>query len=238
MLDVTTIKALTFDTFGTVVDWRSSIIREFGALGAQRGVEIDWARFVDDWKTAYKPGMDAVRTGAAPWTTVDGIYRAKLDELLERYGLRQVTNEERDHLTRAWHRLDPWPDAVDGLARLKRRYVISPLSNGDVACLANMAKRAGLPWDVILCAELFRHYKPDAEVYLGAIQLLGCKPHEVMMVAAHNYDLRAARSHGMRTAFVARPREYGPGQTTDLRAEEDWDIVARDFGELASALGA
>ena len=238
MLDVTTIKALTFDTFGTVVDWRSSIIREFNGFGAQRGVEIDWARFVDDWKTAYKPGMDAVRTGAAPWTTVDGIYRAKLDELLERYELRQVTNEERDHLTRAWHRLDPWPDAVDGLARLKRRYVISPLSNGDVACLANMAKRAGLPWDVILCAELFRHYKPDAEVYLGAIQLLGCKPHEVMMVAAHNYDLRAARSYGMRTAFVARPREYGPGQTTDLRAEEDWDIVARDFGELASALGA
>jgi 2-haloacid dehalogenase len=238
MLDVKAIKALTFDTFGTVVDWRSSIIREFTAFGEQRGLAVDWPRFIDDWKTAYRPGMDAVRTGAKPWTTVDGIYRAKLEELLPRYRLTQLTGDERDDLTRAWHRLDPWPDAVDGLVRLKHRYVISPLSNGDVACLTNMAKRAGLPWDVILCAELFRHYKPDPEVYLGAIQLLGCKPHEVMMVAAHNYDLRAARSHGMRTAFVARPTEYGPGQTTDLRAEEEWDIVARDFGELATALGA
>jgi 2-haloacid dehalogenase len=238
MLDVNIIKALTFDTFGTVVNWRSSIIREFTAFGEQRGLAVDWPRFIDDLKTAYRPGMDAVRTGAKPWTTVDGIYRAKLEELLPRYRLTQLTGDERDDLTRAWHRLDPWPDAVDGLVRLKHRYVISPLSNGDVACLTNMAKRAGLPWDVILCAELFRHYKPDPEVYLGAIQLLGCKPHEVMMVAAHNYDLRAARSHGMRTAFVARPTEYGPGQTTDLRAEEEWDIVARDFGELATALGA
>jgi 2-haloacid dehalogenase len=238
MLDVKAIKALTFDTFGTVVDWRSSIIREFTAFGEQRGLAVDWPRFVDDWKTAYKPGMDAVRTGALPWTPVDGLYRAKLDELLPRYGLTQLTGEEREHLTHAWHRLDPWPDAVDGLVRLKRHYVISPLSNGDVACLTNMAKRARLPWDVILCAELFRHYKPDPEVYRGAIQLLRCKPHEVMMVAAHNYDLRAARSHGMRTAFVARPIEYGPAQITDLRAEEAWDIVARDFGELADKLGA
>lgn len=228
---------MTFDTFGTVVDWRSSIIRDFSAFGKARGLAVDWSRFVDEWKTAYKPGMDAVRTGAAPWTSVNAIYRAELDVLLPRYGLGQLTGDERDHMTRAWHRLDPWPDAVPGLMRLKRRYVISPLSNGDVACLIHMAKRAGLPWDAILCAEIFRHYKPDPEVYLGAIQLLGCKPHEVMMVAAHNYDLRAARSHGMRTAFVARPSEYGPGQTSDLQAEQHWDIVARDFGEVASALG-
>ncbi|MBX9812011.1 MAG: haloacid dehalogenase type II [Burkholderiales bacterium] len=232
------IRALTFDTFGTVVDWRSSIIDDFFAFGKSKGLDIDWAAFVDDWKTAYQPGMDAVRTGKWPWTTVDGIYRIKLDELLPKYGLERLNESERMHLNRVWHRLNPWPDAVAGLTRLKRKYVISPLSNGDVSCLANMAKHGGLPWDVILCAEIFRHYKPDPEVYLGAIQLLGCKPHEVMMVAAHNYDLRAARSHGMRTAFVARPTEYGPGQKTDLKAEEDWDIVARDFSELATALGA
>jgi 2-haloacid dehalogenase len=237
MLDPGTIKALTFDTFGTVVDWRSSIIRDFTTFGERLGIKADWPRFVDEWKTAYKPGMDAVRTGSVPWTTVHGIYREKLDDLLPRFGIGELASEERDHLTRAWHRLDPWSDAVAGLTRLKRRFVIAPLSNGDVACLTNMAKRAGLPWDVILCAEIFRHYKPDPEVYRGAIGLLGCKPHEVMMVAAHNYDLRAARSHGMRTAFVARPAEYGPGQTTDLTAEDDWDIVAGDFGELAEKLG-
>ncbi|MGE5523962.1 MAG: haloacid dehalogenase type II [Rhodospirillaceae bacterium] len=238
MLDPASVKALTFDTFGTVVDWRTSIIREFTAFGKARALRVDWPQFLDEWKSAYRPGMDAVRTGAQPWTTVEAIYRNKLDELLPRYGLAHLPDEERDHLTRAWHRLDPWPDAVAGLTRLKRRYVISPLSNGDVACLTNMAKRGGLPWDVILCAEIFRHYKPDPEVYLGAIQLLGCKASEVMMVAAHNYDLRAARSHGMRTAFVARPTEYGPDQKTDLRAEEDWDIIARDFGDLADKLGA
>jgi len=236
--DLRSLKALTFDTFGTVVDWRSSIVRDFTAFGKARGIDADWTRLIDEWKTAYRPGMDAVRTAAWPWTTVHGIYRAKLDELLPRYGLARLTSEDRDHLTRAWHRLDPWPDAVSGLERLKQRYIISPLSNGDVACLANMAKRAGLPWDLILCAEIFRHYKPDPETYLGAIQLLGCVPHEVMMVAAHNYDLRAARSHGMRTAFVARPTEYGPNQASDLKAEEDWDIVARDFNELADKLGA
>jgi len=232
------IRALTFDTFGTVVDWRASIISDFTAFGKKRGLDIDWTAFVDDWKTAYKPGMDAVRTGKRPWTNIDGIYRPKLDALLAQYGITGLTEDDKTFLNRAWHRLDPWPDAVAGLARLRKQYVISPLSNGDVACLVNMARHGGLPWDVILCAEIFRHYKPDAEVYLGAARLLGCEPQEVMMVAAHNYDLRAARSHGMRTAFVARPAEYGPGQKTDLQAEEDWDIVARDFGELATALGA
>ncbi|MFN7085031.1 MAG: haloacid dehalogenase type II [Burkholderiales bacterium] len=237
-MNISGIRVLAFDTFGTVVDWRSSIIADFAVFGKGKGLAIDWAAFIDDWKAAYQPGMDAVRNGERPWTTVDAIYRHKLDELLPRYGLGSLDEDERTHLNRVWHRLDPWPDAVAGLERLRKKYVISPLSNGDVACLVHMAKHGGLPWDVILCAELFRHYKPDPEVYLGAIELLGCEPHEVMMVAAHNYDLRAARSHGMRTAFVARPTEYGPGQRTDLEAEEDWDVVARDFGELATALGA
>jgi 2-haloacid dehalogenase len=232
------VKALTFDTFGTVVDWRSTIIADFKLFGKLKALDIDWEAFVDEWKSAYKPGMDAVRKGVWPWTTVDGIYRMKLDEMLPRYGLTQLSETEKTFLNRVWHRLDPWPDAVAGLVRLKKQYVVSPLSNGDVSCLTNMAKRAGLPWDVILCAEIFRHYKPDAEVYLGAIAMLGCKPDEVMMVAAHNYDLKNARSHGMRTAFVARPTEYGPHQDKDFEAEEDWDIVARDFGELATKLGA
>lgn len=237
-MSVAGVKALTFDTFGTVVDWRSSIIEDFRAFGIKKRLDLDWEALVDEWKTAYRPGMDAVRSGKQPWTTVDRIYRVKLDEILPQYGLGGLSEDERVHLNRVWHRLNPWPDAVAGLTRLKKKYIISPLSNGDVACLTNMAKHGGLPWDVILCAEVFKHYKPDPEVYLGAIAYLGLRPHEVMMVAAHNYDLRAARTHGMKTGFVARPTEYGPGQKTNLKAEEDWDLIARDFGELAAKLGA
>jgi 2-haloacid dehalogenase len=182
--------------------------------------------------------MDAVNSGRDPWTTVDQIYRRKLDEILPRHGLGSLGEADRDYLNKVWHRLKPWPDAVPGLRRLKKKYVISPLSNGDVACLANMAKFGGLPWDLILCGELFKRYKPDPSVYLGAIRLLGLKPSEVMMVAAHNYDLQNARSHGMRTGFVLRPTEYGPGQAKDLKAESDWDVIAGDFGELARKLGA
>ena len=229
------VKALLFDTFGTVVDWRTSIIEDFTRFGRKKGLNVDWAAFVDEWKTAYRPGMDAVREGRAPWSNVDSIYRQKLDALIEKRGLT-VSEEDRVWLNRAWDRLNPWPDAVAGLTRLKKKFIISPLSNGDVSCLVNMAKHGGLPWDVILCAEIFKHYKPDPEVYLDAIAYLGLKPEETMMVAAHNYDLRAARSHGMRTAFVARPTEYGPNQKTDLAAEEAWDVVAGDFGALADRL--
>ena len=230
------IKAILFDTFGTVTDWRSSILDDFRAFGERNALEADWEALLDEWKTGYRPGMDAVRSGEWPWTRVDQIYRTKLDEILPRYGLAGLAEGEKVYLNRAWHRIDPWPDAVDGLTRIKKKYVISPLSNGDVDCLVNMAKRAGLSWDVILCAEIFRHYKPDPEVYLGAVELLGLEPHEVMLVAAHNYDLRAARSHDMRTGFVARPTEYGAQQKTDLKAEEEWDVIATDFRELASAL--
>lgn len=231
------VKALTFDVFGTVVDWRGSIIEEFRALGRERSLSIDCEAFVDEWKSGYKPGMDAVRAGKTVWTNVEGIYRRKLEELLPRYGIRGLTEQDKVRLTRVWHRLNPWPDVVLGLIRLKSKYIIATLSNGDVACLVHMAKRAGLPWDCILCAEIFRHYKPDAEVYRGAIELLARKPEEAMMVASHNYDLKAARSHGMRTAFVPRPLESGPGQKTDLEPEENWDIVAEDFADLAARLG-
>ena len=236
-MTVNPIKAVVFDTFGTVVDWRSSITKDFRAFGKQKAIDIPWEAFVDEWKTAYKPGMDAVRGGVWPWTKVGKIYRSKLEAILPKYGIDTLTEDEKSYLNHAWHRLNPWPDSVAGLTRLKKRYVISTLSNADVDCLVDMAKNAGLPWDVILCAEIFRHYKPDPEVYQGAIALLNLRPHEIMLVAAHNYDLRAARSHGMRTGFVLRATEYGPNQETDLKAEEDWDIVASDFFGLADALG-
>jgi 2-haloacid dehalogenase len=231
------IKAIVFDTFGTVVDWRSSIAADFRAFGRRKAIDVPWEAFVDEWKTAYKPGMEAVRRGDWPWTKVGEIYRSKLDAILAKYGVDTLTEDEKIYLNRAWHRLNPWPDSVAGLVRLKKQYVISTLSNGDVDCLVDMARNAGLPWDLILCAEIFRHYKPDPEVYRGAIELLNLKPHEIMLVAAHNYDLRAARSHGMRTGFVPRPTEYGPDQRTDLTAEDDWDVVANDFLGLADALG-
>lgn len=231
------VKAMTFDTFGTVVDWRNSVIAEGVALGAAKGLSVDWAAFTDAWKTCYRPGMDRVRRGEVPWTNVDDIYRAKLDDLLVEFGVTGLTEAEIAHFNRVWHRLDPWPDSVAGLTRLKTRYVLSTLSNGNFACLLNMGKRAGLPWDCILTAENFRHYKPDPEAYRGAIELLGVDAGEVMMVAAHNYDLRHAASHGMRTAFVRRPTEYGPGQTTDLEADGPWDVVVENIEDLAGAMG-
>lgn len=230
------VKAMTFDVFGTVVDWRRSLIEQFRSFGHAKGVSVDWEAFVNDWKSCYRPGMDAVAKGEMPWTNVDSIYRKKLESLLVEYGIRGLSEEEKSALNHTWYRCNPWPDAVAGLTRLKKKYVLSTLSNGDVACMVNMAKHGGLPWDCILCAEIFRRYKPDPKVYRGAIELLTLKPQEVMMVAAHNYDLRAARSHGMRTTFVPRPLEYGPGQTSDLKAEEDWDLVVGSFEELATAM--
>lgn len=232
------IKALAFDTFGTVVDWRTSIIDDLSAFGRTRGLDTDWTAFTDEWKTAYKPGMDKVRKGEWPWTTIDAIYRRALDEMAPRYGLDQLDEAALHHINRVWHRLLPWPDSAAGLARLKKKFLISTLSNGDVAMLANMAKLGGLPWDVVLCGQVFGHFKPDPEIYLGAIELLGCEPHEVMMVAAHNDDLKHARSHGMRTGFVLRAGEYGPAQKSNLKASEPWDVIANDLGELATALGA
>lgn len=236
-MDSRDLKALVFDTFGTVVDWRTSVIEDFRTFGKRKVMNVDWEAFVDEWKTCYRPGMDAVRSGEWSWTRVDQIYRKKLDEILPKYGVTGLAENEKVYLNRVWHRLNPWPDSVAGLARLKKKYVIAPLSNSDLDCLVNMAKHAGLPWDAIFCSELFHHYKPDPEVYLGAIELLNLKPREVMLVAAHNYDLRAARSYKMQTAFVPRTTEYGPNQKTDLKPEEGWDIIAADFGELASALG-
>ena len=231
------VKALVFDTFGTVVDWRTSVTREVEDLTRRKGLKVDGAKFADAWRAGYRPSMDRVRTGQLPWTKLDRLHRMTLDKILVEFGIAGLSETETDALNRAWHRLRPWPDAVAGLTRLKSRFIIAPLSNGNIALMTNMAKHAGLPWDCILGAELARHYKPDREVYQSAADFLDLKPADVMMVAAHSGDLRAARDVGLRTAFVTRPLEYGPNGKPDLKADSPVDISATDFNDLASRLG-
>ncbi len=231
------VKALVFDVFGTVVDWRQSCIRELTAFGNGRGLQHDWARFADDWRGLYQPSMEEVRSGRRPWVILDDLHRDSLKRLLERTGIRGLSEHEIEHLNTIWHRLDPWPDSVDGLLRLKRRYIIGTLSNGNTGLLTRMAKRAGLPWDVILGAEPARAYKPMPECYLRNAALLNLQPHEMMLVAAHNNDLAAAAKAGYRTAFVLRRNEHGAGQTGDLAAERDWDVVTDSFIGVAEAMG-
>jgi len=230
------IHALVFDVFGTVVDWRGSIIRECRALGRRKKIAADWDAFADAWRAGYRPAMARVRSGELPWMNIDQLHRLILDELLPRFSLTDLTEDELDHLNRVWHRLDPWPDARRGLALLKRRHVIATLSNGNVSLLVNMAKHGRLPWDTVLSAELFRHYKPDPEAYLGAAAMLGFEPSEVMLVAAHKDDLRAAQACGLATAFVARPREKGPKVKVDVKPEPSFDYNVRDFVALARKL--
>jgi 2-haloacid dehalogenase len=236
-LDPSSVKALTFDVFGTVVDWRSSIIREGEAFGKARGLSVDWVAFADRWRAMYQPAMEEVRNGRRPWTKLDDLHRESLERLVVEFGIKGELDADLDELNRAWHRLDPWPDSVPGLTRLKRKYVLATLSNGNVALMVNMAKRAGLPWDAILGAEVTGHYKPQPGCYLGTAALLGLEPEECALVAAHNGDLAAASALGFKTVFVTRPTEYGPGQTKDLTAERDWSVVARDFFDLADQLG-
>jgi 2-haloacid dehalogenase len=236
MRSAVAVKALVFDVFGTVVDWRGSIIREARALARRRKLKLDAAAFADAWRAGYRPAMARVRSGELPWTKIDDLHRMILDSLLARFGLAGLGEEELARLNRVWHRLAPWPDARAGLAKLKRRHVIATLSNGNVALLTNMAKHARLPWDCILSAEVVRHYKPDPETYLGAADLLGVAPQELMMVAAHKDDLHAARACGLKTAFVPRPREYGPAVKVDASREPAFDVHARDFNHLARQL--
>jgi len=231
-------RALVFDVFGTVVDWRGSLIRDGKALGEKKRLDVDWAAFADAWRAGYRPAMQRVRTGQLPWMNIDQLHRLILDELLRQFDIRGLKEAEKDHFNRAWHRLAPWPDSVRGLKRLKKKFVISTLSNGNVSLLTNMAKNAGLPWDCVISAELFHHYKPDPESYLGAAKMLGFKPDEVMLVAAHKDDLRAAKRCGLRTAFVRRPKEQGPHVKPDLASDRAFDYNSDDFLDLAVQLGA
>jgi 2-haloacid dehalogenase len=230
-------QALAFDVFGTVVDWRSSIIAELDSFGKSHDVQQDWPTFADRWRKGYLPAMDRVRRGELPWTRIDDLHRMILEELLGAAGVPSICVEDVDELNRAWHRLDPWPDTVAGLARLKKRFVITTLSNGNVSLLTNMAKRAGLPWDCVISAELFHHYKPDREAYLGCADLLDVPPDELMLVAAHPGDLRPARDAGLMTAYVDRPLEYGPNQRAHRIEDGEFDFMATDFPDLADQLG-
>ena len=230
-------KAVLFDVFGTLVDWRGSLIEELSAFGSRRGVACDWAALVDAWRASYAPSMDRVRRGEQPWRKLDDLHRATLDELCARFGLDALSEDDRRWMTWGWHRLRPWPDTVAGLTLLKRVAIIGPLSNGNLSLQVDVAKSAGLPWDVTFGSDIFRHYKPDSEVYLGACALLDLKPGQVMLAAAHNSDLAAARGLGLRTGFIPRPTEYGPSQTKDTRPEQAWDVVADSVETLAIQLG-
>ncbi len=232
------VEVLLFDVFGTVMDWRTSLQKWFQRFGREHNLQADWVELVDDWRAAYQPSLARVRQGERPYVTLDVLHRESLDLLLARYGLSGVSESDRRRMARAWRCLDPWPDTVAGLTRLKRKYVIGTLSNGGLGLLVDLAKFAGLPWDVVLSADLFQHYKPDAAVYRGAPALLARPPSALMLVAAHNYDLAAARSHGYRTAFVARPTEYGPRQKADSAPKDAWDYVVTSLEELAEKMGA
>jgi 2-haloacid dehalogenase len=231
--------ALLFDVFGTCVDWRSGVAREGEALGRRLGISgVDWFAVADAWRDQYQPQMETVRGGKRAWVTLDVLHREALDTVLAAFGLEDVPAAERDELTLAWHRLDPWPDVVEGLTRLKSRSIIAPCSNGHIALMVTMAKRAGLPWDAILGAEIARAYKPQPSVYLRSAEALGLEPGAVMMVAAHPNDLVAAAGCGLRTAYVPRAAEFGPAGAGDLAPEQEFDLVADDFRDLAARLGA
>lgn len=232
------VQLLVFDTFGTVVDWRSSVIAEGQKLGRAKRMDVDWAAFADAWRGGYQPSLERVRRGEVPWTPLDTLHRRVLDELLVRFRIEGLSEEEIVHLNRIWHRLKPWPDAVAGLTRLRTRYVIAPLSNGNLSLLTNMAKYSGLPWDCILSTELVRHYKPDRETYLMPGELFDLPPSQVMMVAAHPGDLQAAQALGLKTAYVHRPLEYGPARPSTPPATGRFDYMAKDFRDLASQLGS
>ncbi len=232
------VQALVFDVFGTVVDWRTAVAREVAAAARRKGVTVDAEKFADAWRAGYGPSMNRVRTGELPWTKLDDLHRMTLDAIVADFGLASLTDAERADLNRAWHRLDPWPDTVAGLTRLKKRFTIAPLSNGNIALMTDLARHAGLPWDCILGAELVRHYKPDHEVYASAAAFLDVPRDRVMMVAAHLGDLRAAKQVGLRTALVVRPKEYGPNGKPDLKPDQSVDVTATDFSDLAAQLGA
>ena len=234
---VASIRVLAFDVFGTVVDWRSSVIAEGEKLGQAKEIKIDWAAFADAWRAAYRPSLDRVQRGELPWTKLDVLHRASLEKILTQFKIEGLKHVEIDHFNRVWHRLKPWPDSVPGLQRLKTRFVITTLSNGNISLLTNMAKHASLPWDCILSAENVRHYKPDAEIYRLVPDLFDLKPEEVMLVAAHENDLQMAQKHRLRTAFVHRPLEHGPGKASSIPPAGKFDFTAKDFLVLADQIG-
>ena len=238
--ELANVKACVFDVFGTVVDWRNSVIAEATTLGKAKGLNINWVEFTDRWRLGYKPAMDKVRKGQIPWTNLDDLHRMILDDLLKQYNIEELSEEEKVKWAHVWRRLKPWPDSVEGLTRLKKKYILSPMSNGNIALMTAMAKFAGLPWDVILGSDIVRHYKPDREMYMSAPHYLDLKPEEVMMCAAHFGDLKAAAGCGLRTGFIYRPNEFGGSELgpPDKAKPGDFDVVSASIVDLAQQMGA
>lgn len=230
------IQALAFDVFGTVVDWRGSVARESAALAATLGVQLDSLAFADAWRAGYAPAMDRVRKGELPWMHIDSLHRMILDSIVDQFNLGAASEEQRTHLNTVWHRLSPWPDTVAGLHALKKQFTITTLSNGNFSLLTAMAKNAGLPWDCIVSAELFKHYKPDPETYHGVANLLNLSIGSVMLCASHPSDLRAAKAQGMKTAYVMRPFEFGEHVPLPKVEAGEFDYVAQDFVDLSRQL--
>ena len=233
------VEALVFDMFGTVVDWRNSVSAEVAVHLRDHVPDLVPLEFADAWRAEYQPSMERVRDGDREFVRLDVLHRENLETVLRGLGVdpNSIPAPVLDETNLAWHRLDPWPDAVAGLTRLKERFIVAPLSNANVRLALDVAKRAGLAWDAILGAEVAGAYKPDPDAYLRTAEILGLEPHQVAIVAAHNSDLSAAQSLGLRTCFVRRPSEHGPDQTTDLAAEGEWDVVADDFEDLADQIG-
>ena len=231
------VRALVFDVFGTVVDWHGSVAREVRNLAKEKGVRVNAVKFAKAWRAGYRPAMDRVMRGEMPFQKIDVIHRAILEEVLAKFKITTLTEEEKVHLNLVWHRLKPWPDSVRGLKRLKSKFVIGTLSNGNTSLLVNMAKFGGLPWDCVFSSDTFNLFKPDPGMYLGAADRLDLKPSEVMMVAAHKGDLRAAAQQGLKTAFVKRPHEHGRNNNPDLASERDFTVNTESFLDLADQLG-
>ncbi len=227
------VRVLAFDVFGTVVDWHGGIMREVRAMK----LDVDPDKFALAWRAGYVPAMQKVMSGQLGWTLIDDLHRMILDDVLTKFGVTSLSEDEKRHLNKAWHHLDAWPDSVAGLTRLKSRYTICTLSNGNIGLLTNMAKRAGLPWDCILSAEIFRKYKPDPATYLGVARVFDVRPNEVMLVAAHQEDLAHARAAGLKTAYIERPLEFGSSNRKDVSADPQNTLHAKDFIELADLLG-
>jgi len=231
------LKALVFDVFGTVVDWRTSIANEASDQLKNKGFDLNWLAFAEAWRAKYQPSMEGVRSGKRGYVRLDILHLENLMEVLEEFKVSGLSTADLDYLNRAWHRLEPWPDSVSGLQRLKKKFIIGTMSNGNVALMVNMAKHSGLPWDVILGAEPAQAYKPDPKTYLTGVDWLGLQPDQVLMCAAHNSDLVAARNQGLKTAFIGRPTEYGKDQSVDIEAEHEFDFITTDMNDLADQLG-
>lgn len=231
------VKAVLFDVFGTVVDFRSSIKKEGAVWNEEKGLIMDWGAFADAWRADYHPNIKRVLNGELTWRNLDSLHMMSLLTLLEEWGLEnEFSEEEIDRLSRVWHRLDPWSDSVQGLTQIKKHFIVSPLSNGNMSLLTNMARHSGLPWDVILSPELIKSYKPEPEVYYMAADYLGLQPEEIMMTACHQYDLQAAQKLGFRTGYVMRPFEHGYTNIPDLTPTAEYDIIAYDLLDLAAQL--